>query len=55
MFGDLNARTADLCDYVQNDFLHTSVLNTVGGLVSYITEEELPLNRVNPDIHDIDK
>ena len=48
VFGDLNARTSVLCDYVQYDFLHTSVLNTLGDLVSYITDEALP-NRVNPD------
>ena len=41
VIGDLNARTANMNDYVQNDKLHDSILDRVGDLFTYVADEAL--------------
>ncbi|CAG2200013.1 unnamed protein product [Mytilus edulis] len=48
VFGDFNARTAHLNDFVENDLLHDSILDRVGELFAYVADETLP-DRSNPD------
>ena len=48
VIGDLNARTANMNDYVQNDKLHDSILDRVGDLFTYVADEALSC-RNNPD------
>ncbi|VDI11413.1 Hypothetical predicted protein [Mytilus galloprovincialis] len=47
VIGDLNARTANMNDYVQNDKLHDSILDRVGDLFTYVADEALSC-RNNP-------
>ncbi|VDI12992.1 Hypothetical predicted protein [Mytilus galloprovincialis] len=48
VFGDFNARTAHLNDFVENDLLHDSILDRVGELFAYVADETLS-DRSNPD------
>ncbi|CAG2200770.1 unnamed protein product [Mytilus edulis] len=48
VFGDFNARTAHLNDFVENDLLHDSILDRVDELFAYVADETLP-DRSNPD------
>ncbi|VDI31727.1 Hypothetical predicted protein [Mytilus galloprovincialis] len=48
VLGDLNARTANMNDFVKNDKLHDSDLDRVGDLFTYVANEALSC-RNNPD------
>ncbi|CAC5419655.1 unnamed protein product [Mytilus coruscus] len=48
VIGDLNARTANMNDFVQNDKLHDSILDRVGDLFTFVADEALSC-RNNPD------
>ena len=45
VIGDLNARTVNSYDFVQNEFLHVSISDRVGDMIAYVADETLPVRR----------